>query len=77
MQDYFIVRVQVIYTRTNEVILTDEAPLYVTVNNPCLQPSGGAITAASIADINYWIKSTMSATTVNYFADSPSTRDAG
>ena len=36
MQDYFIVRVQVIYTRTNEVILTDEAPLYVTVSNPCL-----------------------------------------
>ena len=77
MEDYFVVRVQLIYSRTSEVILTDEAPLYVTVSNPCLVSSGGAITAATIGDINYWIKASMSYTTVNYFADAPSTRDAG
>ena len=57
--------------------MTDEAPLYVTVTNPCLQPDGGAITAATISDINYWIKASTSYTTVHYFADAPSTRDAG
>ena len=66
-----------IYERTNEIIVVDEGPLYVTVSNPCLISSGGAITAASIVDIDYWIKATISYTTVNYFADAPSTRDAG
>ena len=75
--DYFVVRSQVKYTRTgvDVVVSQNEAFVYVTVSNPCLITNGAAITPQIIPDINYWIKATKSTTTLNLFADAPTTRD--
>ena len=57
--------------------------MYVTISNPCIVASGGAITPASITALNYWIKdSTLFGESydyrsVPYFADAPTTADGG
>ena len=74
---------KVTYARTgvSDVIVLDEGLVYVTITNPCVVASGGAITPNSISGINYWIKdSTLEGEgdnlrPVGYFADAPTTRD--
>lgn len=73
--DYFVVVIEVVYTRTNEVVMRDEGFVYVKVSNPCLLGNGGAITAQSISDIDYWIKDATDTTTLTVFDDAPTTRD--
>jgi hypothetical protein len=70
------VQVKVLYNGA-ETHLLNEGFLYVTISDPCLVASGGAITAQSITDINYWIKDSLSTTTLTTFLDAPTTRDGG
>lgn len=74
---------KVTYSRTgvSDVIVLDEGFVYVTITNPCIVASGGAITANAISGIDYWIKDAKlegeggNYRVVSYFADAPTTRD--
>ena len=71
--DYFVIQTKVIYTRTSEVIVLDEAFVYVTITNPCTV--AGVINSQTIADISYTIKDSTNTRTVSLYTDSPSVRD--
>ena len=59
------------------MVVDDEQPVYVQVNNPCIVANGGAIVPKPIPDMEYWIKDSTFQDSISYFHDYPTDRDGG